>query len=203
MVSLGIDIPVAIANTTAAISDAHYSLHFAKSQHKQVAIWPMVEHSFFRSRLVTQSVHQLRESKRELILERAQKAIGDQGWFGTGLIRFDLTGEIIDVVQGVRRESMWTLDFSLTSQFENEVRAVMDLPLGDVRGQTQSWLTMEFEAPSHLDMVHPYLHLCARNPRLKFHHYDSHRGVISLSQEEGVRGELEHAVEYMEGIIEE
>lgn len=67
-----------------------------------------------------------------------------------------------------------------------------------------SWMTLEFSAPVDLDMFRTYLHLCARNPGYKFHHYDSHSGVIFLSGEERkIREDLQHAVDYLEGVINE
>lgn len=201
MDSLGVEISVSTIEKKSVLEGDHFSLHFARSQHNQLALWPIVQHWYLNKRLVTSKPDAT--APFELMITKAQDAISQLPWFGSGLIRFDGAGDIYDLHRGVHRESMWTLDFSLTSQCENEVRAVMDLPLGDIKVDDQPWMTVEFSAPAHLDMVRPYLHLSARNPRLKFHHYGTHDGVMSLAAEHELQEELEHALHYIEGIIEE
>ena len=182
----------------------YLSIHFARSEHGQRAMWPIVSHSKYRGRLLTTPANALNGELREKVISRIQEILNTLSWHGSGLARFDDSGEFIDVVRGCQRESMWTLDTSITSQFENEVRSSFNLPLGDVSMRDVSWMTLEFSAPVELDMFRPYLHLCARNPGYKFHHYDAHRGVIFLSgKEREIREDLEHAVDYLEGVINE
>ena len=202
--SLELDGVISVIDSKFIDVSPYLSIHFARSEHGQRAIWPIVSHSKYRERLLTTPANTLTGEIREKVISGIQEILNSLSWQGSGLARFNDSGEFIDVIRGCQRESMWTLDTSITSQFENEVRSSFNLPLGDISMRDASWMTLEFSAPTELDMFRPYLHLCARNPGYKFHHYDSHSGVIFLSGEEReIREDLEHAVDYLEGVINE
>lgn len=204
LLSLSIDAKKEKSEQLPIDRDKYLSIIFARSQQGQCAIWPPAQHSHFRGRLVTQLASAISADESQRFLEIAQGEIAKISWRGSGMVRISMEGKLIDVTRGAQREAIWTLDHSLTSVFENEVRAVFDLPLGDISLRSSEWMTMEFAAPQELDMFHPYLHLCARNPRYKFHHFDTHHGVISLSgNSEKLAEDLEHAVDYLEGVINE
>ena len=65
----------------------------------------------------------------------------------------------------------WSIDGAVTSQFENHLRAVLDLPLGDPSARAQ-WAVMANilggELPSMYD---GYLHVQARDPGVRVHLY--------------------------------
>ncbi len=105
----------------------------------------------------------------------------------------------------------WTIEGSLTSQFEQHLRAILDLPLGDP-SMTDDFAVMgNILGKGKNDMYRPYLHLMARNPSLKFHMYGKevrpgrkigHINVIGKDLVE-LRTEIEHAIDYMSGEIDE
>lgn len=105
----------------------------------------------------------------------------------------------------------WTIEGSLTSQFEQHLRAILDLPLGDP-SMTDDFAVMgNILGKGKTDMYRPYLHLMARNPSLKFHMYGKevrpgrkigHINVIGKDLVE-LRTEIEHAIDYMSGEIDE
>ena len=105
----------------------------------------------------------------------------------------------------------WTIEGSQTSQFEQHLRAILDLPLGDP-SMTDDFAVMGNILGKHkTDMYRPYLHLMARNPSLKFHMYGKevrpgrkigHVNVIGKDLVE-LRTEIEHAMDYMSGEIDE
>ena len=105
----------------------------------------------------------------------------------------------------------WTIEGSRTSQFEQHLRAILDLPLGDP-AMTQDFAVMgNILGKNKTDMYRPYLHLMARNPSLKFHMYAKevrpgrkigHVNIIGKDLVE-LRTEIEHAVDYMSGEIDE
>ncbi|HET7385279.1 MAG TPA: 5-(carboxyamino)imidazole ribonucleotide synthase [Nocardioidaceae bacterium] len=69
----------------------------------------------------------------------------------------------------------WSIDGAVTSQFENHLRAVLDLPLGDPR-QRAPWTVMVNilggEDPDLSgDLYAGYSHVFARDPELKVHLY--------------------------------
>ena len=105
----------------------------------------------------------------------------------------------------------WTIEGSVTSQFEQHLRAVLDLPLGDTT-LTSKWAVMgNILGGSKSDMYRPYLHLMARTPALKFHYYRKevrpgrklgHVTITGTNLLE-LRQEVDHALAYLSGEIDE
>ena len=105
----------------------------------------------------------------------------------------------------------WTIEGARTNQFEQHLRAILDLPLGDP-AMTDGYAVMgNILGKNKSDMYRPYLHLMARNPSLKFHMYGKevrpgrkigHVNVIGKDLVE-LRREIEHAVDYMSGEVDE
>jgi len=105
----------------------------------------------------------------------------------------------------------WTIEGSVTSQFEQHLRAILDLPLGDT-SMVAKWAVMgNVLGGSKSDMYRPYLHLMARTPALKFHHYRKEVrpgrkiGHVTITGDNLVelRSEIDHALAYMSGEIDE
>lgn len=105
----------------------------------------------------------------------------------------------------------WTIEGAVTSQFEQHLRAILDLPLGDT-SLTNKWAVMgNVLGGSKSDMYRPYLHLMARTPALKFHQYRKEVrpgrkiGHITITGDNLVelREEVDHALAYMSGEIDE
>jgi len=105
----------------------------------------------------------------------------------------------------------WTIDGSRTSQFEQHLRAILDLPLGDPSMTVRNAVMGNILGGDKNDMYRPYLHLMARNPDLKFHHYKKEVrpgrkiGHINALGDHLVelRADVEHALAYMSGEIDE
>ena len=65
----------------------------------------------------------------------------------------------------------WTMDGATTSQFEQHLRAVLDLPLGDPSTR-DTWTVMgNVLGGDDPDLYPTYRHLMARDPGLKIHLY--------------------------------
>jgi 5-(carboxyamino)imidazole ribonucleotide synthase len=65
----------------------------------------------------------------------------------------------------------WTIEGAITSQFENHVRAVLDLPLGAPQARSR-WTVMVNILGSWIgDLYDGYPHVMARDPQLKVHLY--------------------------------
>ncbi len=107
----------------------------------------------------------------------------------------------------------WTIEGSKTSQFEQHLRAVLDLPLGDT-SRTSDWAVMgNILGGEKSDMYRPYLHLMARTPALKFHHYRKEVkpgrkiGHVTLLGDGDnlveLIHEVDHALDYLSGAIDE
>lgn len=150
--------------------------------------------------------------------ERAQKLaleIASQiGVVGVMTVEIFVSGQellIKQLIVGLDASGNWSIDGSVTSQFEQQIRAIVDLPLGDPSITAPFVVTGNIIAGKKLDMYRPYLHLMARNPGLKFHQYHSE---VSVGQQVGhitcagedvehLIHEIEHALEYFSGMIDE
>lgn len=105
----------------------------------------------------------------------------------------------------------WTIEGAKTSQFEQHLRAILDLPLGDPAMVAPFAVMGNILGAEKTDMYRPYLHLMARNPNLKFHQYKKeirkgrkigHVTVVGENLLE-LTEMIAHARDYMSGEIDE
>ena len=150
--------------------------------------------------------------------EKAQKLALDiaaeVGVVGVMAVEMFVKGEnlfINELAMRPHNSGHWTIEGSYTSQFEQHLRAVLDLPLGDPSMTAPMAVMGNVLGGDKTDMYRPYLHLMARTPALHFHQYkkDVHPGrkighvtllgkdLVELTQE------VQHAVDYMSGEIDE
>jgi len=105
----------------------------------------------------------------------------------------------------------WSIDGAVTSQFEQHLRAVLDLPLGDPRAR-QPWSVMvNVLGGRYEDLYRSYLHVMARDPGVKVHLYG--KGVrpgrkvghvtVSGPDLEECRARARHAADFITGLIDE
>jgi len=105
----------------------------------------------------------------------------------------------------------WSIDGAVTSQFEQHLRAVLDLPLGDTRPLARWTVTGNVVGGDYGDLYSAYRHLMARDPALKIHLYG--KGVrpgrtighvnVSGNDLDDLRARATHASEYLQGVINE
>lgn len=133
---------------------------------------------------------------------------------GVMAVEFFVKGDELFVNQLVMRphnSGNWTIDGSRTSQFEQHLRAILDLPLGDPAMTSRFTVMANIFGGEKKDMYRPYLHLMARNPQLKFHQNkkEVHKGqrighVTVVGENLAELIEIaEHARDYMSGEIDE
>ena len=105
----------------------------------------------------------------------------------------------------------WSIDGSTTSQFENHLRAVLDLPLGDPSPIARWSVMVNIIGGKYPDMYSAYKHCLARDPGLKVHLYGKevrqgrkvgHVTVCSDELQDAIR-RATHAADYFMGVIEE
>jgi 5-(carboxyamino)imidazole ribonucleotide synthase len=105
----------------------------------------------------------------------------------------------------------WSIEGAVTSQFENHLRAVLDLPLG-APTMTAPWAVMvNVLGGDKPDMYTPYLHVLARDPGLHVHMYGkSVRPGRKIGHVTAVGSDLpdllaraHHAADYLTGVIDE
>ena len=108
----------------------------------------------------------------------------------------------------------WSIEGAVTSQFEQHLRAILDLPLGDtalVAPFAVMGNIIGIDTDKSSDLYRPYLHLMARIPALKIHQYMKELrpgrkvGHVTLLGSDllHLRSEVSHAVDYLSGAIDE
>jgi len=105
----------------------------------------------------------------------------------------------------------WTIDGAVTSQFEQHLRAVLDLPLGDTSPRAPWTVMGNVLGGDHLQLYSAYRHLLARDPGLKIHLYG--KGVrpgrtighvnVSGAELDDLRSRASHASDFLQGVITE
>ncbi len=105
----------------------------------------------------------------------------------------------------------WTIDGSVTSQFEQHLRAVLDLPLGSVAARAPWTVMVNVLGGSYEDLYRSYLHVMARDPAVKVHLYGKgvregrKVGHVTAygSDLDDVRARARHAADFIKGVIDE
>ena len=105
----------------------------------------------------------------------------------------------------------WTIEGAVTSQFENHVRAVLDLPLGAPTAVAPYAVMVNVLGGDHGDMYPAYRHCLARDPGLHIHMYGKdvrpgrklgHVTVVGDHLDE-LLVRAHHAAHYLSGAIDE
>ena len=196
--------------------DFEIAVMVARSAHGQAATWSPTR-TVQRDGICIETVTPVPEFN-ETQAERAQALalqIADEiKLVGVMAVEMFVKGEqlfINELALRPHNSGHWTIEGSVTSQFEQHLRAVLDLPLGDTT-LTSKWAVMgNILGGSKSDMFRPYLHLMARTPALKFHYYRKEvrpgrkLGHVTITGENLIelRQEVDHALAYLSGEIDE
>jgi 5-(carboxyamino)imidazole ribonucleotide synthase len=105
----------------------------------------------------------------------------------------------------------WSIDGSVTSQFEQHLRAVLDLPLGDPRARAPWTVMVNVLGGEFPEMYRAYRHVMARDPGVKVHMYGKdvrpgrkvgHVTVCGDDLDDCLE-RARHAADYLTGTIKE
>jgi phosphoribosylaminoimidazole carboxylase (NCAIR synthetase) len=152
----------------------------------------------------------LQEKAQQLALDFSASA-GAVGVIAVELLVKDDEMFVVNAKLHPHSSGNWTVDGSVTTQYEQHLRAILDLPLGDPSMFAKYVVTGNFYCGDKPNMYRPYLHLMARTPALKFHQYKNSgtpgelMGHITLAGDDlpKIIKEIEHALEYLQGEIDE
>jgi 5-(carboxyamino)imidazole ribonucleotide synthase len=105
----------------------------------------------------------------------------------------------------------WTIDGAVTSQFENHLRAVLDLPLGSPRALAPVTVMVNVLGGDLPDVHRALRHVLARDPDLRVHLYGKavrpgrKIGHVTLVGDDAgdLRRRAWHAADYLTGVIDE
>jgi 5-(carboxyamino)imidazole ribonucleotide synthase len=105
----------------------------------------------------------------------------------------------------------WTIEGAVTSQFEQHLRAVLDLPLGDPRPRSTWSVMVNVLGGEYPDLYRSYLHVMARDPAVKVHMYGKQVrpgrkiGHVTVCGDDldDVQARARHAADFVAGLIDE
>ena len=196
--------------------DTEIAVMVARSPHGQATSWAPVE-TIQEDGICIMTVtpaqnisSAVAEETQKVALEIAQAV----GVVGVMAVEMFIQGEKIYINELAMRphnSGHWSIEGSVTSQFEQHLRAILDLPLGSPAMNHKYAVMGNVLGGDKTDMYRPYLHLMARMPSLHFHQYkkEVRKGrkighvtacgddLLHLTQE------VEHARDYMSGVIDE
>jgi len=196
--------------------DTEIAVMVARSPHGQATSWTPTE-TVQEDGICTLTISpaqnisaDVAEEAQKLALEIAQEV----GVIGVMAVEMFVKGNhlfINELAMRPHNSGHWTIDGSRTSQFEQHLRAILDLPLGDPSMSTDYAVMGNILGGEKTDMYRPYLHLMARNPDLKFHQYKKEvRAGRKIGHVTAIGSDLlqlttdvQHARDYMSGAIDE
>jgi 5-(carboxyamino)imidazole ribonucleotide synthase len=188
-----------------------------RSPHGQAVAYPVVE-SIQEDGICREVIAPAPDLSEERAVEAQQIALRIAGELDvTGHLAVELfetrDGRILvnELAMRPHNSGHWTLDGAVTSQFENHLRAVLDLPLGDPRARAKWTVMVNVLGGDYPDMYHAYLHVMARDPGVKVHMYGKEVkpgrkvGHVTVCGDDldDVRERANHAADYLRGSITE
>jgi len=199
--------------------DYEIAIMVARSPHGQASTWAPTL-TVQREGICTQTVTPVPELSKALAAKTAQIALLiAQGIDLVGVMAVEIfvIGDhliINELALRPHNSGHWSIEGSVTSQFEQHLRAVLDLPLGDtslLAPYAVMGNVIGIETDKSTDLYRPYLHLMARIPGLKVHQYMKELrpgrkvGHVTLLGADllHLRSEVSHAVDYLSGAIDE
>jgi 5-(carboxyamino)imidazole ribonucleotide synthase len=196
--------------------DYEIAVMVARSPHGQATTWAPTQ-TIQRDGICVMTItpapqlsNDLSEKAQKLALDIANE-IGVIGVMAVEIFVRDQELFINELAMRPHNSGHWTIEGSLTSQFEQHLRAVLDLPLGNPQMTAPIAVMGNILGGDKEDMYRPYLHLMARTPKLKFHHYKKEVrpgrkiGHVNLLGDNllELTQEVQHALDYMSGEIDE
>jgi phosphoribosylaminoimidazole carboxylase (NCAIR synthetase) len=196
--------------------DLIFAVSVARSAHGQACTWSPTQvimsdgnivGTITPAPLITSEVS---ASAAELALTLADRL----GLVGVMTVEMSYTGGQLSPFNLVMQPEIyghWSIEGSVTSQYEQHLRAILDLPLGDPSMSAPYAVMGTVVGRDKSDMYRPYLHLMARSPELKVHQYMNEVAPGQTVAHLTAVGDdlvhlqeiIEHARDYMSGVIDE
>jgi 5-(carboxyamino)imidazole ribonucleotide synthase len=195
---------------------AELSAQVARSPHGQAVAYPVVR-TVQRNGICTEVVAPAPGLSGELALraqELALRIAGDLRVVGMLAVEMFLTDDgvlVNELAMRPHNSGHWTIDGAMTSQFENHLRAVLDLPLGSPAATADCTVMVNVLGGQHPDMYRAYRHCMARDPELHIHMYGKEvrpgrkigHVTVSGSDPDELLARARHAADYLTGTIDE
>lgn len=201
--------------------DYEIAIMVARSPHGQAATWAptlTVQENGICIQTVT-PIPELSEALRAEVVQIALQIAQGIDLVGVMAIELFVIGDgdriiINELALRPHNSGHWSIEGSVTSQFEQHLRAVLDLPLGDTSLRAPYAVmgnVIGIATEKSSDLYRPYLHLMARTPALKVHQYMKELrpgrkvGHVTLLGSDllHLQSEVSHAIDYLSGAIDE
>jgi len=192
------------------------SAQVARSPHGQAVAYPIVQTKQVNGICseVIAPAPGLDEQRALQAQEVALRIARDLGVVGMLAVELFDTGDAILVNELAMRphnSGHWTIEGAVTSQFENHLRAVLDLPLGDPSPRASSVVMVNVLGGTVGELYSAYRHVLARDPELKVHLYGKEVkpgrkvGHVTLlgNDADDLLARGRHAADYFSGVIDE
>ena len=188
-----------------------------RSEHGQTVVYSVVEIKKVANILdeVIAPAPNLSEaiaSELQVIALKISKIFDITGVFTTEFLGIGNNEFVIsDIKLGPANSGHWTIDGAKTSQFENHLRAILNLPLGSPTLLAPTTVMVNVFGGKYLDMYKPFLHCMAHDPELRIHLYGKEVkdgikvGHVNVSGHdlENLLERAHHAADYLTGRITE
>jgi 5-(carboxyamino)imidazole ribonucleotide synthase len=195
----------------------------ARSPSGQAAAWPVVE-TVQTDGICTEVLAPAPHLDADLASSATEAALRIAGELGvTGVLAVEMfeverdgapAYVVNELAMRPHNSGHWSMDGAVTGQFEQHLRAVLDLPLGDPRPRAP-WTVMANvlggDRPEHEELYSAYRHIMARDPGVKVHLYGKgvrpgrKIGHVNVSGPDlaDARERAGHAADYLRGTVTE
>lgn len=195
--------------------DSELSAQVARSPHGQAVAYPVVT-TVQQDGMCAQVIAPARDLDAELSSQAQHLALMVAAELEvTGMLAVELfvAGNrllINELAMRPHNSGHWTIEGARTSQFENHLRAILDLPLGDPSPIAARTVMVNIVGGDHPDLHRAYLHCMAHDPGVKIHLYGKevrqgrkvgHVTVVG-SDGDGLLARAQHAADFMRGVID-
>jgi len=186
---------------TAQTTGEYLSILVARSAHAQVASWPI---TLITNDLTITPLPGISDELLQEIQLSVLKLAGEVGLVGGFELLVDAADykQLIGINWVTPHAKYWSQIGCVTNFYEQNLRALLDLPLGSTDLLDKFVTTGSLRTDPASDDYRPYLHLMARNPKLKFDQSIKQVGLTSNDLENALT-EIIHAQQYYSGEIEE
>jgi 5-(carboxyamino)imidazole ribonucleotide synthase len=186
----------------------------ARSPHGQAAVYPVVEtvqvDGICREVLAPAAIAEDHALAAQQAALRIAEGLGVTGILAVEM--FDTPGGVLvnELAMRPHNSGHWTIEGARTSQFEQHLRAVLDLPLGETRMTAPQVAMSNVLGGDIAEMYSGYLHCMAHDPGVHIHMYgkDVRPGrkvghVTTVGDHaEDVRARAVHAAAFLRGDID-
>ena len=184
----------------------------ARSPYGQVAVYPVVE-TVQLDGICREVLAPAPGLRTEVAFEAVRTAMSIAAELDcTGVLAvemFETPGGVLvnELAMRPHNSAHWTIDGAVTSQFEQHLRAVLDLPLGAPVARAPASVMVNVLGGDDPDVYRRYLHCMARDPALRIHMYGKQiragrkigHVTVSGSRYDDLRERAWHAADYLSG----